>query len=150
MARRMTRKPPQDYTVQYVRGILVYLCIVSLFGSVILLVQAGMEEKRVRYQISLLIGEKRELMNDIRKLNNRVAEQENFERISILVEKHLPHLGPPQHPAISLPVTGLHQNGVDSENKPALPENNSLFNQMRKKWRSMETHLHDYLNEMVE
>lgn len=150
MARRKKQMQPQDYTVQYVRGVIVYLCILSMFGCVILLVQAGMEEKRIRYEISNRIGDKRELLNEVRKLDNRIAELESFERIAGLVEKEFPELKPPQHPAISIGVDGLLASNKTVQRKQVIYQDDSFLGNARRKWRDMEHDMYQYLNSLVD
>lgn len=150
MARRNKEIYAEDNTVQYVRGVIVYLCILCLFGSVILLVQAGMEEKRVRYNITDRITEKRILLSDIRKLDNRIAEMESFERIAEKVKEHFPDLKPPQHPAISIGVEGLSTNSRATQRIPNVYEDKSWLGNLRHKWRGLEQQVQDYLNHLVE
>jgi hypothetical protein len=150
MAIRKKQMQPQDYTVQYVRGVIAYLCILSLFGCVILMVQAGMDEKRIRYDITDQIGVKRELLNENRKLDNRIAELERFERIAMLVEEEFPDLKPPQHPAISIGVDGLLASTKGYQRKPVVYQDDSWLGNARRKWRDMEHDVYQYLNSLVE
>lgn len=150
MARQKKEVYVEDNTVQYVRGVIVYICILCLFGSVILLVHAGMEEKRVRYEITKRIGDKRILMDEIRKLDNRIAEMESFERIAEKVKEHFPDLKPPQHPAISIAVDGLSNTARNNQRIPALYEDRSWLGNLRHKWRNLEQHVQDYINRLVE
>lgn len=150
MPRRKKQIQPQDNSVQYVRAVIVYLCILSLFGCVILMVQAGMEEKRIRYDIRDRIADKRILLSETRKLDNQIADLENFERIAALVGEEFPELKPPQHPAISIGVDGILASGKTMQRKPVFYQDDTLLGNARKQWRDMEHSMYQYLNSLVE
>ncbi|MDX9752379.1 MAG: hypothetical protein RBU29_00355 [bacterium] len=102
-----THDPDYESLIPYVRGFITYLWIVTVFGCVILLVKGSMEETDIQYQMGDKYLEKRKLLSDIQKVDNKIAQLERFERIGVLLEEQLPQLGPPKYPAVELPVEGL-------------------------------------------
>lgn len=111
MAKRRER---DDYysAIPIVRVALGYLCLLVLFGTVILLVQASIEINKARYYIGELNRDKFRLMDELRSLDNKIRALEGYERIASIVSEELPELGPPQYPAIVIEVVGLTDMGA--------------------------------------
>ena len=150
MARKKNTQNSYESAIPYVRGIILYLCLLTLFGGVILIVQAGMEEKRIRYQLTERIKDKRQLMEQVKKLDNRINGLESFSRISSLVENRLPHLSPSQYPAIVIQVPGLTLDNRENLPQISLMEDNSWVSRFRIQWRKMEEKIQNHLKRMVE
>jgi hypothetical protein len=129
----MRRKQKNDYEplIPYVRGFIGYLWIVVSFGCITLLVQSSLEEKEIRYQLGEKNSIKMDLQDRIRQVQNEITELERYERIAQLVDEKLPQLGPPSHPAIEIPVAGLHVRSGIPEFQIPLREKDHWINRMR-------------------
>lgn len=133
-----------------VRYFIGYFCLVAFFGVVILIVHASMEVKRLGYESAKRISTKIDLIDELRQVENRIGELESYNRISALIDTHLPALGPPQHPAIELHVRGLEERDGVPES-PDLPKpDNSILNTARKHWKETKQTIQKWLIDLVE
>lgn len=94
--------------------------------------------------------EKMELLDEIRKINNQIAELESYQRISGLIEKRLPHLGPPRYPAIEISVQGLRSNTDTFDHPPLNLDDDGWLEQFRRRWNQVEEELKKGLKNLVE
>ena len=149
MSRRRVRKDVEA-SIPVVRGLIVYLWLLILFGSVILIVQASMEEKKIRYRLTDRNSEKKDLLEEIRKVDNRIAELESYRRIGDLVEEQLPYLGPPRHPAIVIAVPGLTSPNLGNVKMVYVFEDRSWLTRFRQQWKKSQLQVMDYLQSLIE
>lgn len=147
--RRMQTEEP-DSLVYVVRGFLGYLCLIILFGGVILIVQASMEVKRIRYQLTDANLEKMNLLEELRKVENKVNELERYNRIAEKIGSALPQLGPPRHPAIELAVPGLQKRSGPPETPDTLLQDNSPLAKLRNGWQKLRETLRGWMYGLVE
>ncbi len=139
-----------DSLINVTRGFLGYLCLIILFGGVILIVQSSMEVKRIRYSLTIAYEEKKELLDQLSKLDNRIGELERYSRIAERIETILPHLGPPRRPAIELKVDGLvGRAGIPGAPSVLLKDESPLAN-MRKGWQNLRQSTYKWLRGLVE
>jgi len=138
-----------DSLINVTRGFLGYLCLIILFGGVILIVQSSMEVKRIRYSLTISYKEKKELLVQLSKLDNRIGELEQYSRIAERIETSLPHLGPPRRPAIELKVDGLMgRSGILDAPHVLLQDESPLAN-MRKGWHNFRQSTDKWLRGLV-
>lgn len=100
-----------------VRIILGYLCLVVIFGTILLMVQSSIEVKSASYRKLEMAIERNRLNDDIRHLDRQIMYMERYDRIESMLDEHLPFLGKPVYPAIEIPVDGLTEYG----NRPVAP-----------------------------
>lgn len=136
--------------VNAVRGLIVYLCLLATISSVILTVQASMEEKKIRYLLTDMNKTKKDLLDRLRKAENRIAELERYERVASLAESELPHLGPPRHPAIEIRTPGLSNAPMGSMPMEYRFEDQSWMARFRSRWREMEKAAGEYFLSWIE
>jgi len=132
------------------RGLIGYLCLIILFGGVILIVQAAMEVKRIRYQMTDAYIEKIRLLDELRIIDNRIAELERYSLIAERISATLPYLGPPRHPAIELEVPGLQTRTGPPEAPLDLLADRSTLAWMRNGWHTMRQNVRDWLRSLIE
>lgn len=147
---RRAQGEEQEHLVYVVRGFLGYLCLIILFGGVILIVQAAMEVKRIRYQLTDANIEKMTLLEELRKIDNRISEMERYSLIAEKVSAALPQLGPPRHPAIELAVPGLQkQSGLPGAPVDLLQDHSPLA-KLRDKMQFLRETVHGWLRSAIE
>lgn len=149
---RMPKNVKNDYEIliPYIRGFIGYLWIVISFGCVILLVQASLEEKAIRYEMGARNLEKTKLMDELRQVNNQIAELERFERIDGLVKEKLPQLGPPRYPAIEIPVPGLQIQGGLPEGNLVVTKEETWASKARARWYNLNNKIRNWAKSLVE
>lgn len=136
--------------VKVVRAFFGYIWLITFFGCVILLVQASLEEKRIRYEMGKKNREKLDLLDEHRRYDIQIKELESYSRISALVETQLPQLGPPQKPAIEIKVPGLRsQTGFPDSGRPAV-QDPGFLRRMRDRWRQFEASAWQKLRDLIE
>jgi hypothetical protein len=140
----------RENLVYVVRGFLGYLCLIILFGGVILIVQASMEVKRIRYQLTDANLAKVTLLEELQKLDNRISEMERYSRIAEMVSGAMPLLGPPRHPAIELVVPGLQKRSGPPETPVDLLQDHSPLARLRDGWKSLRETVHGWLRSIIE
>lgn len=146
----MARKQRSDIAgmVPMVRMMMLYLCILASFGTIILVVQASIEQKRIRYRIGELTSQKVELLEELRELDNRILWLERHEHVANVVSEKMPELGPPQHPAIELQVAGLTSYG----NRPVSPniqiQHTGILAELRRNWNALQTQMRGWLQRL--
>ncbi|MFB3784958.1 MAG: hypothetical protein ACE15F_01175 [bacterium] len=148
----MPRKPADDFhtTIHVARGFLGYIWMIVLAGSVILIVNMSMEVKRIRYSLGEKNLEKIRLLDELRRVENRIGELERYHRIAELVRTQLPQLGPPRHPAIELVVPGLQtRTGLPVPAAPELEEP-GLLSRVRKYWQRMGDWVREQVHRWIE
>ncbi len=139
-----------DSLINVTRGFLGYLCLIILFGGVILIVQSAMEVKRIRYSLTVAYEEKKELLVQLSKIDNRIGELERYSRIAERIETSLPHLGPPRRPAIELKIDGLvGRSSIPGAPSVLLQDESPLAN-MRKGWQNFRQSTYKWLRGLVE
>lgn len=148
MRRAQTEEP--DSLVYVVRGFLGYLCLIILFGGVILIVQASMEVKRLRYQLTDANLEKMDLLEALRKVDNQISELERYSRIAEKVSSAMPQLGPPRHPAIELATPGLQKRSGPPETPFDLLQDNSPLAKLRNGWQAVRESARGWLRALIE
>jgi len=138
-----------ENAVKVVRAFFGYIWLIVFFGCVILLVQASLEEKRIRYRMGEQNIRKIGLLDEIRRCDNRIKELENFNRIAMLTETQLPQLGVPKKPAIELTVPGLrNRTGFPKAVKP-IPRDRGFLRGLRDRWRHIENETRQWMRELV-
>lgn len=145
-----TAKNDYEMLIPYIRGFIGYLWIVISFGCVILLVQASLEEKEIRYQMGSKNLEKTKLLDELRQVNNQIAELERFERIDGLVREKLPQLGPPRFPAIEIPVAGLQLRYGMPEESFYVIKQETWATKARAYWNNLQTRISLWAKRLVE
>jgi len=148
----MNRAADNDYrsAIPHVRGIIGYFCVIAMFGCISLIVHASLEEKKIRYRMTEKNIEKMRLLEEIRKLNNRIGERESYQRIAGLIEEKLPQLGPPRNPAVELAVPGLRSGIGTSDYLPMPPEKEGFFDGIRRGWELTRKETQRWLQSLVE
>ncbi len=148
----MPRRQAEDFhtTIQVARGFLGYVWMIVLFSSITLIVNISMEVKRIRYSLGEKNFEKMRLLNERRRVENRIGELERYNRIAELVQTQLPHLGPPRHPAIELVVPGLQtRSGLPAPVAPELEEM-GILSRIRDGWHRMENWVRGKVHSWIE
>ncbi len=148
----MPRKPADDFytTIHVARGFLGYVWLIVLTGSVILIVNMSMEVKRIRYSLGEKNLEKMRLLDELRRVENRIGELERYNRIAELARSELPQLGPPRHPAIELVVPGLQtRTGLPAPAAPVMEEP-GILSRARKYWQRMGDWARERLHSWIE
>ncbi len=133
-----------------IRCFIGYFCLIAFFACVILTVQASMESKRMGYESAQLIHKKIQLIDELQRIENRISHLERYKRVSQLLEEHLPHLGPPQHPAIAIGVPGLQERSGLPESMPFPPDDRGIIDQARKQWQAMREEAYKWMTKLVE
>lgn len=150
MSRRRKQSPDYEPAVPMIRMMLGYLCLVALFGSVLLVVHAAIEVKRTFYHIGDRSRVKEDLISELRSLDATIMELERYDRIQAKVAEHLPQLGPPRHPAIAIQVPGLETHrGVRVDLKLPDDETSWILN-MRDQWRETGASVKQWLERLKE
>ncbi len=139
----------QDNLVHVVRGFFGYLCLIIFFGGVILIVQASMEVKRIRYRLTDSNIEKERLLDELRKVNNRISELEQYNFIAEKVNQTLPYLGPPRHPAIELEVPGLQIRTGQSEAPEEILADHSPLARLRNGWQKLQQRFRGWIRDLI-
>lgn len=148
--RRKKRKADYEEVVPMVRMALGYIWLIALFGSVLFIVQAAIEVKRTHYHMTDKYNEKVALLDDLRRLDQKIFELERYERIDEKVRESLPQLGPPRHPAIEIPVDGLvtHRGAPVAVELP--PDETSWILKVRDRWMAAGARLKSIIKQMME
>ena len=148
MARSTARE--YEHAIPLVRGLILYICLIVLFGCVLLTVQASLRERDIRMTMTAKISEKKILLHEVQKLDIQIHALERYDRVAALIQKELPLLGPPQYPAIELEAPGLRaRSGLPSSDSLVL-DDQSWMGRFRKTWRGMELQMRDWMRAIVE
>jgi len=148
--KRAYRGRDYESAVPMLRGLILYVCVIVIFGCIIALVQASMAEKRIRYHLAERFFENMRLMEDSRRLDNQIHSLESYERIAELVRERLPELQPPRYPAVELEVPGLSARTGAPDSVIVPEENPGWLTRFRRQWRGMEEKVRHWARALVE
>ncbi len=148
--RKAGKQKECESAVTVLRLTLGYLCLILLFGFVILAVQASIEEKKIRYEFGDKNLIKMKLLDEVREIENQINRLESHYRIAGLLDEHMPMLGPANAPAIELEVPGLTQVTDQAYRKAILAENQSWIRQIREEWQTVRARAWNWLRSWVE
>ncbi len=148
--RRNKLKAEYESMVPMVRMVLGYVWLIALFSSVLFIVQAAIEVKRTHYHMTDKYQQKVALLDDLRRLDQKIYELERYSRIEAKVKESLPQLGPPRHPAISIPVKGLftHRGLPTAVTLP--PDETSWILNVRDRWLETGSKIKNWAKRMLE
>ncbi|MDP8244671.1 MAG: hypothetical protein P9L94_11360 [Candidatus Hinthialibacter antarcticus] len=147
---RKKRKADYESSVPMVRMVLGYIWLIALFGSVLFIVQAAIEVRRTHYHMTDKYNEKVALLDDLRRLDQKILELESYERIEAKVRESLPQLGPPRHPAISIPVNGLIMHRGLPTAVTLSPEETSWILNVRDRWTATSSRIKQWAKQALE
>ncbi len=96
------RRASSPRWTRWTTWLLMELCIVAVFGTIVFAVFQSVEKKRQRYLITELVYEKLRLEDALGQEQLRVEELSSLERITSLITEHGLDLAPAAQPALLL------------------------------------------------
>ncbi len=149
MARERS-KTKETMAVPMTRGLILYVWLIVMFGCVLLIAHTSIQEKEIRLQIGSRYKEKKELIDEIERLDVEIQKLESYSRIAKLVEERIPALGHPQYMAIELRVPGLREADGYPSSDSLILEDRSMMGRFRRSWGSLEESVNHWLQAWVE
>ena len=109
--------------VIWVRAVLGYLCLLTVFSTFLTCVHHSLQEKQSRYIMGEMLREKVQLQREVSLARARVEDLSRFERLEELCREGKLPLGPPILPPLILPMSGdrLHQDEAQAEHDNTQP-----------------------------